>query len=342
MMNSSSNNNLKVSIIAAAYNEERNIKNFLAFWLNQTYQNLEIIIVDDGSKDNTVTLIKTEQKNNPKLTLIENKINKGIGYSRYMGFLAATGEIIKFSDTDIANDYPLDPTFLERLIKPFAENDDVDVVYIDYTPLIDEKNILRTMENIFYYSRVAKTPQNYQTRTTPAGHMPTIFRNKKIDLAVLPDIKNGEDRYIANEFLKKSRKRAQAEGIYCADACLKTFTELKKRYFSYGKNSLDIWQVNKLIFLKHLTKPFAVITAIILFLIGLIDFVFCQQINYLLLTLPFVALLLLFEIITLVYSLPYLKTIELLIKAVLFGPLIVFARYFYTFLGMTQIFKKLA
>lgn len=322
-------NELKFSIIAAAYNEEKHIKNFLSFWTDQNYDNYEIIVVDDGSKDNTVKFIKEFQKNNNKIILIENKINKGVGYSRYIGFLAVTGEILKFSDTDISNDYPHDPTFTERLIKPFAEDNEVDVVYIDYTPFVDQNNFIRTMENIFYSARVAKAPTDYKTRTTPSGHMPTVFRRKNIDLTSLYNIKNGEDRFIAENFLKISRKRALAQGEYKFDGAILNLHNLYKRHFNYGKNSLGLWKVNKLIFFKHIIRPFALILSILLFIFGLIY-------NWLLCT-PFILILIIFEIITIKYSHGYLKSKKILIKAILLGPLILAIRYIYIFFGTTQI-----
>lgn len=89
------NNHLKVSIVIPAYNAEKFIEDCLKSISAQTYRNLEVIVVDDCSKDNTK---KIAQK---YATVISNETNKGEGGSRNAGAKVTTGDIIVFTDADV-------------------------------------------------------------------------------------------------------------------------------------------------------------------------------------------------------------------------------------------------
>lgn len=255
---------LKLSLIWATYNEGENIKNFLNFWLNQDYDNYEILIVNDGSTDTTVDIIKEYlTKHGDKIKLINNDKNRWVGYTRYNGYGHATWDIIRFTDTDIAPDYPPQPDLLSRLMKPFNDDDEIDAVYIAYYPCFFEGNMVRSLENFYYYAPTLNPPSNYLTLRNPALHMPTLFRNKKLDLSKVQHLKNGEDRFIATKFLKEARKIWLAEGIYLLDVNNLSRSELAKRYISYGKNSLGLLASNKKMFLLHLMKPIVVALALL-------------------------------------------------------------------------------
>ena len=90
-------NNL-VSIIMPAYNCEKYIKNSIESVLNQTYENWELIIVDDCSTDNTVGVIK--EFNDKRIKLFQNKANSGAAFSRNWALREARGKWIAFLDAD--------------------------------------------------------------------------------------------------------------------------------------------------------------------------------------------------------------------------------------------------
>lgn len=89
----------KVSIIIPMYNQERYIKSCLQSVTSQSYENLEIIIVNDGSTDNSLTLVKNCAVKEKRLKII-NKMNEGPSLARRDGYLSATGEFICFVDSD--------------------------------------------------------------------------------------------------------------------------------------------------------------------------------------------------------------------------------------------------
>ena len=87
----------KISIILCVYNGEKFIENAIKSVLNQTLEEIELIIVNDGSTDNTPNIIK--QFNDERIKII-NQENKGLGASRNIGMEYATGEYIGFLDAD--------------------------------------------------------------------------------------------------------------------------------------------------------------------------------------------------------------------------------------------------
>ena len=109
--------NKKISVTIPVYNVEPNyIENAINSVINQTYENIEIIVVNDGSTDiNTIEYLKSI--NNPKVKIV-NQENKGLGGARNTGIANSTGEYIGFLDAD---DW-LDANFYEVLYNLCEEN----------------------------------------------------------------------------------------------------------------------------------------------------------------------------------------------------------------------------
>ena len=108
--------NLKVSIIIPAYNRAKVLPRAINSVLTQTYQDFEIIIVDDCSRDNTDKIIK--QFTDPRIRYIKHKHNKGGNAARNTGIKEARGEFIAFLDSD--DEWLSDK--LNKQMKLFAEN----------------------------------------------------------------------------------------------------------------------------------------------------------------------------------------------------------------------------
>lgn len=97
---------LGYSIIIPAYNESARVGATLERVLAHVAErgwDAEIIAVDDGSRDNTVEIIRAYAEKNPRLRLLQNPGNRGKGYSVRNGMLHAKGELLLFSDADLSS-----------------------------------------------------------------------------------------------------------------------------------------------------------------------------------------------------------------------------------------------
>lgn len=90
----------KVSIISPVYNREKFIPRFLRSVQNQKFNDIEIMLIDDYSNDNSVKLIEKYQEKDKRIVLIKNKKNKGTLISRNIGALNSRGEYLIFPDPD--------------------------------------------------------------------------------------------------------------------------------------------------------------------------------------------------------------------------------------------------
>ena len=92
-------NNIKVSIIIPVYNSEKYLRQCLDSVINQTFKDIEIIVINDGSTDNSLQIIQEYVNKYSNIKLI-NKQNEGCYKARNIGLETATGEYIAFLDAD--------------------------------------------------------------------------------------------------------------------------------------------------------------------------------------------------------------------------------------------------
>ena len=121
--NVSSENKPLISIIMPTYNRASLILNAIQSVLNQTYDNFELIIVDDGSTDNTLRIL--EDIDNDKIKVVKSILNKGASHARNLGLTYSSGKYIFYLDSD--NDWH--PDYLKAMVGAFLELPDADAVY---------------------------------------------------------------------------------------------------------------------------------------------------------------------------------------------------------------------
>lgn len=92
--------NPKISVIIPAHNCEKYLKNIQRSIQDQSFEDIEIIYVDDCSTDNTSQIIKSFQEIDHRIVYVKNKVNRGNFYSRNKGALFARGQYIQFIDAD--------------------------------------------------------------------------------------------------------------------------------------------------------------------------------------------------------------------------------------------------
>lgn len=110
--------NSLISVIVPIYNVEKYLQKCVDSIINQTYKNLEIILVDDGSPDNCPKMCDDYAKKDSRIKVV-HKENGGLSDARNVGMEVATGEYISFIDSD---DY-ISLDFYETLLQTMIDND---------------------------------------------------------------------------------------------------------------------------------------------------------------------------------------------------------------------------
>ena len=101
-----------VSIILPVYNAQNHLARCIGSILNQTYKNIELIILNDGSKDHSLPVCEEFRAKDSRIVLVD-KENSGVSDTRNLGLKLAGGEYVQFVDSD---DY-IDPDFTQHLVE---------------------------------------------------------------------------------------------------------------------------------------------------------------------------------------------------------------------------------
>lgn len=117
------NYNVKISIITVVYNGEKYLEQTIKSVLDQSYKNIEYIIIDGGSIDGTIDIIK---KNEEKIHYWISEKDNGIYDAMNKGILKATGEIVGIINSD---DFYSDNETIENIIKVYTSNNMPDILY---------------------------------------------------------------------------------------------------------------------------------------------------------------------------------------------------------------------
>ena len=132
----------KVSIIVPVYNEEEYVSTCLISLINQTLDDIEIILIDDNSTDNSLNILLDYAKKYPNIKVYHNEKNIGQGASRNRGLSLATGEYIGFVDSD---DY-IRNTMYEDMYKAVLNNNYPEVVTTEIMFVKDDSYANRDLE----------------------------------------------------------------------------------------------------------------------------------------------------------------------------------------------------
>lgn len=125
---------MKISVIVPVYNASKYIRKLIASIEQQTYQDYEIILIDDGSTDDSLKVMTNLSKENEKIKVF-TKENTGPGLTRKAGLNEASGDLIFFVDSD---DWITSDNVFEKIIYIFSNNN-VDVLFFDREDITDNK-----------------------------------------------------------------------------------------------------------------------------------------------------------------------------------------------------------
>lgn len=148
----------KVSIIIPVYNVEKYLEKCIKSVLQQSYHNLEIILINDGSTDNCLEICKKYTEIDNRIILVEQK-NAGLSAARNAGINICTGDYIFFLDSD---DY-LRPTTIKELISECKKRD-ADIVGCGYLPFSENEELQQEItykeeveeyNSVFYFQKMS-------------------------------------------------------------------------------------------------------------------------------------------------------------------------------------------
>jgi len=153
---------VKVSIITVVLNQESSIKDTIDSVLNQTYKNVEHIIIDGLSTDGTINIIKSY---GDKISKFISESDKGIYDAMNKGISLATGDVIGILNSD---DFYMDEFVIEKVVKIFKK-ENVDSVYADLV-YVKSSNLNKIIR---YYNSSYFNPNKFSYGWMPAH--PTFF-----------------------------------------------------------------------------------------------------------------------------------------------------------------------
>jgi glycosyltransferase involved in cell wall biosynthesis len=194
----------KISVIVPIYNIEQYLGECIQSIVNQTYTNLEILLVDDESPDKCGAIVDEWALKDSRIRALHKK-NGGLGDSRNFGFANSTGELIAFIDGD---DY-IDETYFEKLYKALKQNDS-DIAGCRFFRNNTDGKGLRYPDPDEAYRFTATTEQfmervynNFGVFCVAWGK---LYKREIIEKDMYPIVKCAEDAMVIRKIAYKCRK----------------------------------------------------------------------------------------------------------------------------------------
>lgn len=241
----------KISVIVPVYNVEKYVSKCLASIIGQSYKNLEIIVVNDGSTDNSGVICDEYARSDNRVTVIHQK-NSGVSSARNSGLEIATGELIGFVDGD---DF-IDTNMYEELVRQMID-ENADIVCCAYKQIYPDKVVDFSDGSITIFNGMEMF-EEYITVKNRCMMSPAVW-NRLFKKELFENLKfeNGrifEDKKITCETLTKIKK-----GVYVN----KTYYNYVQRDKSITRKMLTNGKIDDFIFMnkyqnemveKHLSK----------------------------------------------------------------------------------------
>lgn len=172
-----------VSVIMPAYNSAGYIKEALDSVIKQTHPHWELIVIDDASTDNTVSIVEDQSRREPRIKLIKNFYNQGPGPTRNAGIHLAKGDLIAFLDSD---DLWL-PGKLEIQLH-FMKKHDLNMCFSSYLLMNEEGELSGKMIEalpVLTYSKLLRS--NY------VGNLTAMYDVRKTGKIFAPQMRKRQD-----------------------------------------------------------------------------------------------------------------------------------------------------
>ena len=236
----------KISIIVPIYNGDKYLERCINSLINQTYLNLELIFINDGSIDNSLFILEKYKKTDKRIKIIDKK-NTGVSDSRNIGIKKSSGKYICFCDCDDI----YESNYIEKMYNIMIKYS-VDIVKCNYK-VIDKNNIDIDKGNIKDISNKKLSKNEIEKEIIPKcleGSIPCfsyliMIDRKKLNVQFPTDIAMMEDVVFYLRLL------LSIDSMYIIDDCLYTimYNEIgaTNNVKNYKRNILNIIDVNQYI-----------------------------------------------------------------------------------------------
>jgi len=189
------NNTPLVSIIIPTYNRSNVIRNAINSALNQTYKNLEIIVIDDGSTDDTKEVLSLYKD---KIRYIKKPSNTGKSSSRNIGLSHSAGSIIATIDSD---DF-WHSNYLEKCIN-YLIDENLDIIFTTHASHgFNHKRYVREQYHIFKYEQIRNLVLNFCLAPTSG----VIMKKTAMAFGWHNETSEYEDWHLQIEYIVKNKK----------------------------------------------------------------------------------------------------------------------------------------
>lgn len=217
-------NNISISAVVPAHNEEKSIADCLNSLINQTRKFNEIIVVDDGSSDRTVEIVKKLP-----VRLIELKENKGCSYARNVGLSKVKSQFILFGEADAIYAH----NFVELCLKQFSKQ--------NIAGVIGKQEVWNKDENIWTRCKAAEREANFVNYKPFSAW---LYRTKLVkDVNGFDESLNfGEDVDLANRIKAKGYDIAYEPSAIWKHYEPPNMLQLIKRQWQFGLNMRKFYE----------------------------------------------------------------------------------------------------
>lgn len=229
--------NKKVSILIPVYGVEKYIQKCLETVVNQTYDNLEIIFINDCTKDNSIQIVQNyidnRRKNYDKITIINNPVNVGLAATRNNGLQYATGDFIFHLDSD---DY-LELDAIENLIIE-QNKENADIIFSNLRYVYDFNNTKVKELKIEYTSK--DYLQNILFRKTGLNVVGNLYKSN-----LFAEVKFIEGLNFGEDYVTLPRLVYLSENIAFVDKPLYNYLKINSNSYTANINIKSIRDILK-------------------------------------------------------------------------------------------------
>lgn len=215
------------SIITPSYNSKSHITAAIESVIAQTYQNWEMIIVDDHSQDSTVEIIKKYQKNDARIKLFRLQENVGAAEARNIGLRKAGGRFIAFLDSDDL----WRPDKLEKQLA-FMTKNNIEFSFTSYDRITENGNYINTVKvpKVITYKKFLKN--------TIIGTLTVMLNKEIIGKIEMPNIPTSHDMALWCNLLKSGFSAYGMQENLAKYRVVANSNTAKK-----WKAALDVWRI---------------------------------------------------------------------------------------------------